>query len=125
MKYKVIPGFPDYIVTDLGRVFRHARKGRTIAMFELSHELVTKWKYHRVYLEDPTGKNVKVYVHSAVLEAWVGPRPKGMHACHNNGKPEQNFLQNLRWDTPKGNVADIPKHRALRAIKRELVGIPA
>lgn len=41
-----------------------------------------------------------------VLEAFVGPRPSGMQACHNDSDKDNNRLDNLRWDTPKGNIAD-------------------
>lgn len=47
------------------------------------------------------------YVHRLVLEAFVGPCPPGMEACHWNGIPGDNRLHNLRWDTPSANNADI------------------
>lgn len=49
-------------------------------------------------------------VHNLVLEAFVGSRPKGMYACHNNGNPKDNRIENLRWDTPKNNVKDRNGH---------------
>ena len=51
-----------------------------------------------------------IYPHKAVLEAFVGPRPQGMEACHNNGDPFDNRLENLRWDTPRNNQLDRIKH---------------
>jgi hypothetical protein len=51
-----------------------------------------------------------VTIHGAVLEAFVGPRPEGMEACHNNGNPAANRLENLRWDTHAGTVADVHLH---------------
>lgn len=45
-----------------------------------------------------------------VLESFVGPRPSGMYCCHNDGNPQNNHVDNLRWDTPKGNSADRYKH---------------
>lgn len=47
-----------------------------------------------------------VFAHVLVLEAFVCRRPEGLHACHNNGIPDDNRLANLRWDTPKNNVHD-------------------
>lgn len=47
------------------------------------------------------------YVHQLVLEAFVGPRPDGMLACHWNDVPDDNRLGNLRWGTPKDNRADL------------------
>lgn len=45
-------------------------------------------------------------VHTLVLEAFVGPRPVGMEACHYDGDKTNNILTNLRWDTKKANEAD-------------------
>ena len=33
-----------------------------------------------------------------------------MQACHNDGKPLNNFLSNLRWDSPQNNQRDRIKH---------------
>lgn len=52
-------------------------------------------------------------VHCLVLSAFVGPRPKGMQGAHNNGDPSKNDLSNLRWDTPRGNLADRKLHGTL------------
>jgi hypothetical protein len=45
-------------------------------------------------------------VHKLVLEAFVGPRPDGMQACHKDGNRQNPALVNLRWDTPSGNAVD-------------------
>lgn len=55
-------------------------------------------------------KQLSVYVHHLVLRAFVGPCPKGMEACHNDGNPTNNAATNLRWDTRKNNHADKKKH---------------
>jgi uncharacterized protein (DUF433 family) len=49
-------------------------------------------------------------IHRTVLEVFVGPRPDGMWACHNNGQKTDNRLDNLRWDTPSGNTSDMFIH---------------
>ncbi|MCF8610008.1 NUMOD4 motif-containing HNH endonuclease [Gordonia sp. HY285] len=49
-------------------------------------------------------------VHSLVLEAFVRPRPDGMHACHADGDPANNTVGNLRWDTPSANQFDKVRH---------------
>lgn len=48
-----------------------------------------------------------VYVHHLVLEAFVGPRPPGMIACHWNDVPDDNRLANLRWGTIRDNRLDM------------------
>lgn len=49
-------------------------------------------------------------VHRLVLEAFIGPCPPGMEACHNDGNPRNNALSNLRWDTSENNSADKIRH---------------
>ncbi len=49
-------------------------------------------------------------VHRVVLEAFVGLRPDGMVACHNNGDSKDNRIDNLRWDTASANTADKRRH---------------
>lgn len=83
------------------------------------------------------GERKALAVHLIVLEAFVGPRPEGMHGCHNNGDPTDNRPENLRWDTPRGNAADrmkhgtevigerCPKAKLTPAIVREIRAIPA
>ncbi len=53
-------------------------------------------------------------VHSLILEAFCGPRPSGNQGCHNNGIGTDNRIENLRWDTPKGNTADKFRHGTVR-----------
>jgi hypothetical protein len=55
-------------------------------------------------------KLVGFRVHRLVLEAFVGPCPEGMEACHNDGDTHNNRLANLRWDTAKANHADKLRH---------------
>jgi hypothetical protein len=61
------------------------------------------------------------YVHSLVLEAFVGPRPEGMDACHGNDVPWDNRLVNLRWDTRFANFVDRVRLQARHTSKRSRV----
>lgn len=49
-------------------------------------------------------------VHRLVLEAFIGLPPEGAQACHSNGNNADNYLENLRYDTPKNNCADRTRH---------------
>lgn len=49
-------------------------------------------------------------IHTIVLEAFVGPRPDGMVACHSNGIQDDLRLANLRWDTQTSNNLDAVAH---------------
>lgn len=45
-----------------------------------------------------------------VAAAFIGPRPEGFVTCHENGISTDDRLNNLRYDTPKNNTADMIKH---------------
>jgi len=49
-------------------------------------------------------------VHQLVLEAFRGMCPIGEEACHYDGNPHNNNLDNLRWDTRISNQNDKKKH---------------
>ncbi len=49
-------------------------------------------------------------VHQLVLEAFVGPRPEGFEAGHENGIYTDNRLSNLSWITKIENAADRTRH---------------
>lgn len=49
-------------------------------------------------------------VHTLVMLAFRGPRPAGTEVCHNNGIPNDNRLDNLRYDTRKNNHQDKRAH---------------
>lgn len=57
-----------------------------------------------------SGSRKSAAVHRMVLEAFVGPCPDGMQGCHWNGEPADNRVENLRWDTPRSNMADKLRH---------------
>ncbi len=67
-------------------------------------------RYHYVNLTRPGGQRKQFTVHRLVLEAFVGPRPEGKQACHNDGNPLHNALINLRWDTVSANNLDKREH---------------
>lgn len=112
-----IDGWPGYEVSDYGHVCSYWGQGggkqgqRAIGPFS---KLIgyTKDSGHReVLLYRNQGADKKrVRIHTLVLEAFVGPRPSGMWACHDDGNPTNNWVGNLRWDTPKSNNHDTLRH---------------
>jgi HNH endonuclease len=100
---KKIPGFDGYEITSDGKLYCvDKRKYRKIPK-------PNKLGYSRYTITDGQGKSHHVGVHSLILMAFVGPRPKGFHAAHLDGNPRNNTLKNLKWASPKENSS----HRIL------------
>lgn len=123
LEFRPVPGFPGYCVGSDGSVWTCLRRTGT-----------GRWGHVLVYVPDPSrwrplklrlmgkrkkrfgvslqraGKSFNRYPHLLVLEAFVGPRPPGLEACHNDGNAFNNHPSNLRWDTPAANKADMVRH---------------
>ncbi|XTP37104.1 NUMOD4 motif-containing HNH endonuclease [Mycobacterium sp. TJFP1] len=118
-EWRPIPGFEGYLeVSNQGRV----RSVDRMTYVSRSRGGNPYWRRHAGRVLDQTthprggykyiclngGGKVRnnAKVHHLVLEAFVGPRPEGMECCHANDIPDDNRLENLRWDTPRANVED-------------------
>ena len=119
--WKPIPSLEGlYEVSSAGRVRSVDREvdgfsfngGRAIKIRRKSHLLTqgTRGRGYRYVCLSANGKSWKESIQKLVLTAFVGPRPDGMHACHNNGNPADNRIENLRWDTPTANQYDRVAH---------------
>lgn len=101
-----------YEVSNDGRVRsldRRATNGRSLNGKVLAQAIRAKDGYHQVSLTFG-GHQRSHLVHVLVLEAFVGKRPEGLDACHNDGNPSNNTVGNLRWDTRSSNVRDQVTH---------------
>lgn len=120
VEYREVRGFPGYRVGDDGTVWSCLQRSST-GSGQLCYVVGPTWRrlkswptgpkrrvrrYHVVKLSDRRTR----YVHRLVLEAFAGPCPPGMEACHRDGNPHNNAARNLRWDTPQGNAADKRRH---------------
>lgn len=113
--WKPVVGAPHYEVSDQGRVRSYyTLGGGKFGSWVTSTPTVLKYGHHatgypKYILRFESGRKT-VTAGSLVLAAFVGPCPAGMQVCHNNGKPLDNRLDNLRYDTPKANQEDRKKH---------------
>jgi DNA-binding XRE family transcriptional regulator len=110
-RWRAVPGYVGlYEVSDWGRVKsldrilqnrmgRYKHKGMVLA------QMINSDGYKCLNL-GKKGSRKQYKTHRLVLAAFVGTCPPGMEACHNNGVPSDNRLENLRWDTPQNNYAD-------------------
>jgi len=85
-----------------GRVLKHANTGGY---------------FHLTLSNAPVEKNFRVHV--LVAEAFLGPRPEEMNACHKDGDSTNNVPANLYWGTQLQNIRDKVRHGTDRfALKR-------
>lgn len=110
--WKQHPIFTEYEISNIGNVKRLQRTYyrsdgfSTTIKEKLLKPAQNKDGYPRVKL-----KSCLVFVHRLVLETFVGLKPSEKHqVCHNNGIPNDNRVENLRWDEPKNNVRDRIAH---------------
>lgn len=113
-EWRTIAGWEgSYEVSNMGRVRGLDRvscgvrvKGRLIKPYaDRQHEAA-----YRIVNLRGHGRSTNPLVHKLVLEAFVGPRPEGMEACHDNGIKHDNRATNLRWDTHRANMEDQFRH---------------
>lgn len=91
---------------DVDRLDRNGRAWRKKGCIHGEHSKPNGYIY--VNLKSAPRKQRR-YVHQLVLESFVGPRPAGHEACHENGIRSDNRLENLRWDTVSENRLDIKR----------------
>lgn len=109
-KYRPIVGFPGYRVGNDGSVWTCWSIGLAIPI------MTNNWRLMKLRIDKigrpqvgltRDGKQYQCRVCRLVLEAFIGPCPKGMQARHfPDRNPANNNLDNLSWDTPKVNQAD-------------------
>jgi len=119
-RWRPVVGWENfYEVSDWGRVrsldrvvSQRSRWGREMQRRYQGQILNPKTRRygHQEVILSGDGERAMKDVHQMVLESFVGPRPEGMEACHNNGRGQDNWLHNLRWDTHRSNVDDIDRH---------------
>jgi hypothetical protein len=122
IKYKPIPGFPGYLAGTDGSILTAWRIGPPSPGSQSRQHMGPEWRHMKpkldsvgylalqLHVQGKPGKPRHFRVHRLVLEAFVGPRPKGYVCCHADGTRTNNALSNLRWGTPANNSGDSRKH---------------
>jgi hypothetical protein len=104
----IVEGFGLYLISNEGRIKKMAfvdRNGRSHK--EQIIRADKDWAgYQAVTLRGRNKEAVKRRVHVMVAEAFLGDRPQGLDVCHNDSNTLNNRLDNLRYDTRRGNFAD-------------------
>ncbi len=109
--WKPIPDFPGYEVSTFGSIRSYRKKGYGI-IAETPQALLksVKSQKHAFVHIRRNGKGYIVRIHRLVTSAFLGPCPSGLEVCHNDGNPQNNHIDNLRYDTHKANIKDKQRH---------------
>jgi hypothetical protein len=105
---KPIPDFTGYLASRDGKVFSLWSRNGTVVSTETELKPDTiRGGYLRVRLRSEKNVYTHRQVAHLVLLTFVGQRPfTDAVACHRDGNPKNNSLDNLRWDTRSSNEDD-------------------
>lgn len=109
IEYRDVSDFPGYRVGSDGTVWSQWTTASRLGEWRRLKPNPLHWGHLQVTLKNGGGRK-SLQVHRLILAAFIGPPPTGMEGCHNDGKPGNCWLDNLRWDTPKSNQADRMRH---------------
>lgn len=100
--WKPIPGFDGYYASEDGQMLSYVKSK---AKPRILHQSSTPDGHKYVFLTKGE-KQIKMFVHRAILMAWVRMPNPGEEARHLNDKPWENGVSNLAWGTRIENVDD-------------------
>jgi len=111
VEYRPVDGFPGYRVGDDGSVWSCLTRTGGFGEWKKLKGWQDRFGYLHFTLTIPGVRQKSRPGHRLVLEAFRGPCPVGMEACHSPDRaPSNNALANLRWDTHASNHADKTLH---------------
>lgn len=97
IRWMPIPGYSGYSVTQDGRISGPMGREMKPMSATKGHQFILAWR---------PGVPRKLFVHRAVLMAFVRMPRKGEFALHHNDDPADNRLENLKWGTRLDNARD-------------------
>lgn len=113
-EWRDIPGFKNYQVSNVGRVrslghFAPYRDSKRWHKGTVKTPVPNPKGYQTVLLYRGEKKFNRL-IHRLVLTAFDRLPLPGEEACHINGDPSDNRVQNLRWGTSSENKTDQVRH---------------
>lgn len=110
-EWRTIAGYPDYAVSNVGRIRRQTDKpGSPAKAGYILRSFPLKDGYFGVTLCGPQGQR-QAKIHLIVCRTFHGVRPSNRHeAAHWDGDKSNNREDNLRWALPIENHGDMIRH---------------
>lgn len=103
---KPIPGYPNYEVSNWGRIFI-VKNGTRVE--KLPKPCTNREKYLNISLWN-NGQKKKICVHNLVAKVFLGEIPDGCVVDHINNNPSDNYVTNLQIVTVAENGQKAAKH---------------
>lgn len=117
-KIKDIKGFEGYYRIESNGTVWCCRAGKHQTKWRRMSPSTHPKKGHKTIILKKPGTNRATYVHTLVLEAFVGPRPHKHEARHfPDRNPTNNRLKNLSWATRSENASDMLVHKTAPMMK--------
>ena len=116
--FKKIPEFPNYLVSNLGRVCS-IRNG--IREFKKLRPCSGREEYLNVTLWDK-GIKKKICIHNLVAKIFIGEVPEGYIVDHIDNNSSHNYVTNLQIITLKENTQKAAKHSYNMTIASKVKG---
>lgn len=112
--WKNIKGFPDYQISNQGRVKSFKRRKPIILKTALSggFEYVSLHKNKKIY---------PLLIHILVLENFICKRPKGKVGIHKDGNKLNNKMSNLKWVDHRVPIINAVKSGKIILSKNEII----
>lgn len=106
-EFKPVNGFGDrYLISSDGRLFRKESvdsSGRKMKSLFLKSYVSKPLGYH-VFSISINGKNVSLYAHRLIAEAFIEKIEGKNYVNHKDGNKKNNEISNLEWVTHKENM---------------------
>ena len=114
--WKPIPNYPNYEVSDCGRVM-------SLIKYRPLKPFANQAGYLRVKLTDASGNRKQLSVHRLVMATFTGDCPPGKEVRHLDDNKKNNFLSNLSYGTKEENKVDekinTPLKQQIKELKEE------
>lgn len=105
IEWRPVPGWAGFSVSSNGQIIGPSGRPRKLQVSDTEH------LYILYRFGGRNGRQKKLWIHRAVLEAFIGPPPESTsEGRHLDGNPKNNNRENLAWGARLENAGDRMQH---------------